>query len=1555
MAKSVAGEWMANRLGAICKKMLILVLALSALAPAVKAQTPPQYGSWSGAGVSGPTAYEACKAQWQQFNSNPQSRFIGALDVAAYPNRKDCSWTTFQYLCPEETGFGIFGCGTVLPSYVEFYCVPGYRALAGQVCVKSEDDIPERPCECNNGGSVNPTVGHPFVLSTGSKILHIDDYLSADGQLDVGRHYRSLPIGSSKYFQNMPQGLAGNWIFDFSHELQFSSATGTLAQPNLGLAFVASDGTAYDFSMQSGGSMAADVTTGQYYAPKNIKVEYVGTLPDSLDTIAANSSQWRVTDADDTVWTFQTFKRRGTSSYTIGRPIAKVTRSNYRWDFMYDVDGTLQKITDSFGRQLVFTWSYFYKRALSTQESYPEAVKSVALPDGTSIRYTYDPPATVSPPSTGQIQRLVKAENIDSSSAVLRSMSYTYGNTSYPWHITSVARTDGSIIANYSYDDRGRGISTSLANNVEQYQIASTDTATEYIKSVTGPLGKVEEYRFQKFNTVTPDFRITSINGQASTTTPANSSALTYGTDAFIENMQDEEGRTTKYTRDSRGNPLTIIEALGTSDARITTNSYHPTLNLPLQSSRTGLSIAYTYDVQGRMLGMSETDTTTHTLPYTTNGQIRNMAYSWSPQGRLLSINGPLAVDALGKDDTVAFAYDMLGNVTTITNGLGQITSFGLYDANGRPGTSTDPNNIVTAFTYDLLGRTTKITRKHPSDMTKDAITTLLYDFEGRITGLTAPATDKLTMAYDVAGRLLSVSAPNGEKIAYGYDAMSNVTSQITKRSNDTTSASITRTFDSLGRMLTQSLGLNRTMAYEYDKVGNRKKATDPRSFVTTSSFDALNRLISTVTPDTGSSTAAYNSINALTSVTDAVLVTTGFVRNGFGEVIQESSPDRGTSVYYYDLAGRRVAMVDGRGQRVDYTRDILGRITKKLPVGKPTEVITYAYDSVGVTGSYGIGRLASITDATGVTKFGYDHRGNQTSKVQKIGTSASASLKYAYNLGDRITSITYPSGRSVSYSRDSKGRVSSVSTKASSAATSVSLISARTYESYGALKSATFGNGTALTQGWGNDGRLASKRLYKVSGNVSVSAFTYAYDNDDNITGITDGVAAANNVAYAYDNRGRLVRASNGVGTYARQDFVYDVNGNRTAVEWRVNGTDASPAASDIYARTAGTNRLASVTSSTGTVSPGLRSFTQDARGNLSGETRPGGINPAIGVTTSYDGYGRLSAYNRTTGITNLIMAYNGMDDRVSQSTSTGTVTGRYIYDSQGRMMGEYLASSAAADTRAEYIYLNPDAANDNPSPYGGDDGMGGYGLLSIATKDSSGAPVLHWIHSNHLGAPLLTTDSTGTVIPAGSYAQPVFPGQIQTLPDLYYNRYRDYDPTTGRYVQADPIGLAGGDNPYLYANGNPVRYTDPSGQNPVAAVLVFCEVQPLACAAIGAGIVYYGGKLIDSLLTLPGVNPICNLLARSGDSGGRSGSGGIPIPKSGRGDYCYSRWELEDSNCYKWDYLGKRAVAACRVRAQNRRNICIANKGRPSPFEPNEWDPYLDGYGKEPDWDKN
>jgi YD repeat-containing protein len=225
-----------------------------------------------------------------------------------------------------------------------------------------------------------------------------------------------------------------------------------------------------------------------------------------------------------------------------------------------------------------------------------------------------------------------------------------------------------------------------------------------------------------------------------------------------------------------------------------------------------------------------------------------------------------------------------------------------------------------------------------------------------------------------------------------------------------------------------------------------------------------------------------------------------------------------------------------------------------------------------------------------------------------------------------------------------------------------------------------------------------------------------------------------------------------------------------------------STSAAADVtlsYARTAVTNRISGITA-TGTAPPGPRSFTHDARGNLSAETRPG-----TNVTAGYDGYGRLTAYARS-GAQSFAHSYNGMDDRVSTATTSGgaTSTRRFVYDMDGRVLGEYGASAAMAEVKAEFIWLSPDAANDN-MPHGGYDGTAGYAPLAVSVPGTTaGTTQLTWVHGNHLGVPQLLMNASGTAITPSGYALPGYPGQSQTLADLYYNRYRDYDSSTGRYI---------------------------------------------------------------------------------------------------------------------------------------------------------------------------
>ncbi|MDD4930274.1 MAG: hypothetical protein PHP85_13490 [Gallionella sp.] len=128
----------------------------------------------------------------------------------------------------------------------------------------------------------------------------------------------------------------------------------------------------------------------------------------------------------------------------------------------------------------------------------------------------------------------------------------------------------------------------------------------------------------------------------------------------------------------------------------------------------------------------------------------------------------------------------------------------------------------------------------------------------------------------------------------------------------------------------------------------------------------------------------------------------------------------------------------------------------------------------------------------------------------------------------------------------------------------------------------------------------------------------------------------------------------------------------------------------------------------------------------------------------------------------------------------------------------------------------------NASPSP-----GVTLKGVLSAGLQP-------YYIHSDHLDTPRMITDTTGAVVWQWDNVDPFgnnmadenpsglgifnfnlrFPGQyFDKETGLHYNYFRYYDPATGRYIESDPIGLAGGINTYAYVGGNPLRYTDPLG----------------------------------------------------------------------------------------------------------------------------------------------
>lgn len=1360
------------------------------VAPPAYAPTPLWSGNFPSDPGNWPSPDAACKAQHDYYNPG------ATLQPPTYNGGRTaaCNWTLNA------------NSNTILSALATAYCPSGYQLADPGICLRGDANTGSRAqCGCKDGGpdgSPNPTVGNPVALNQGAKVDEEVDYSAAERRFSVDRTYYSLGEDYTNVVSPTAiPGFGARW---------HGVVPGRLAFGNGRLEYLDVDGSFAIFLPDGGDS----VWTWHTYAATRRRLSMVA-IPSSgrndyFYAGSAVSNGGGEVRMDMQQGEYILFRRAGPSNPTDGVrylvPIEHGWADGYKISYSYPDTGEFPNlVTDSLGHQMTLTWADAPRETAATLSlnHAVHVISKIDLPDGTSLNYTYGKDYDV---RGSKLQdRLEGVQRLSSTGTLLWGRTYLYENLAIPYALTGKVDQNGNRLSTYTYDAAGLVTSTELAGGFNKYQIVNLEDMSwgaSFIRQVTNPLGYRQDYRFYKAHNWADAQRVlqsvtnyASMGVEGSTT---NYNYYGYVGDMAIADFTDEKGLQQHVDIDGQLRPTLLREASGTSDARTTNFTWDPVFDLPKHEDRPGLSIDYTYSPAGLLLTKTATDTTTQTIPYSTAGQARTWTYTWNDNGRLLSVNGPKGLDVNGKDDVTTFTYDTNGNLLTSTNALGYVTHFANYDANGRPGKMTDPNGIDTLYTYDQLGRVATVTVKSPVSSGGDAVTTFDYDVEGRVVGVTLPGTFKMAIDRDLAGQVTAIrSTVNGEKIAFARDPMGNVTLQSVKRWDGTTARESSRTFDGLGRLLTETLGAGRTTTWAYDKLGNIVSTTSARSFATAQAFNGLNQLVSSVAPDTGSSTSSYDAFDRATSFKDPKSIQTTFVRDGFGDLIQEVSPDRGTSTYYYDAAGDVIAAIDGRGQRVDIVRDALGRILSKTPVSRPaSEIVNYSYDANLITGSYGIGRLVSTVDSTGETQFGYDHRGNITTRRRKSGTTVLADLSYTYDNADRVVRITYPSGRIVNYTRNLYGRVTLVSTRANASAPLQYLISGITYEPFGSMLSATYGNGLLFQQSWGNDGRLASRRLYLPAG-TDVSLLTYGYDNDDNITSIADNVDSTRSVTYGYDSVGRLTQSVLASGSARRQDLIYDTNGNLQRTELRANPADIVPASTTTFALNTGTNQLASVVDAAGT-----RSITYDGRGNTIAETRPGS-----GITVAYDGFGRLTSYQVSGGDT-LVNEYNGFDERITGGTTTDPR--HYVYDLDGRMMGEY--GSSYTDVRAETIWLSPTVSSP-AEPFGGDDGMGGYAPLAVATPAG-----LNWVYGNHLGVPILITDNLRNVVTPG-YTLVGFPGQTRTLVDLYYNRYRDYDPTTGRYIQADPIGLSGGANPYLYANGNPIGQTDPAGLSPGGA----------------------------------------------------------------------------------------------------------------------------------------
>jgi RHS repeat-associated protein len=216
----------------------------------------------------------------------------------------------------------------------------------------------------------------------------------------------------------------------------------------------------------------------------------------------------------------------------------------------------------------------------------------------------------------------------------------------------------------------------------------------------------------------------------------------------------------------------------------------------------------------------------------------------------------------------------------------------------------------------------------------------------------------------------------------------------------------------------------------------------------------------------------------------------------------------------------------------------------------------------------------------------------------------------------------------------------------------------------------------------------------------------------------------------------------------------------------------------------------------------------------------------------------------------------------------------------------------------------------------------------LRQVTRPSDNVQMWTWFSD-----PFGTTTANSNPAGAGTFVYNLrFPGQIyNSQAGLQPNWDRDYDPTVGRYVESDPIGLAGESySTYAYVNGNPSSNSDPDGLRPpgtsVPGFSIPIPVPPIAIPGSPENTVWAQ-----------------QALQQIGDAAAKAAKA-IRNACTNDDNFCYQRWEQEDTRCLQWRGLGSRVVAACKTRAADRRNLCTSNGGRPLPFEPPEYSPFRD-----------